>query len=548
MERFLKRRKINYFLRQEFKKDVKTSGKIFDGLLLQANSQLLQDVNCFIAKALDSKDEYFPRINHQYINVASLILGLDAGDHNAILDLILNNVKRRYKLLDIARVTTEIDRKSKMVSMFEQFKNSNQLLVVVEQTEAMEVHVLGDLILYLLSRLDKDPTKQSYGSTLILFTKQSTRFAVQRMFGHHITARLRFLSTIVKDNTAWVEVLQRELMNMKNVTMILSPRVFEYIVDRFRFYFASIEDTRLIYNLALHLYYGKTTALLPQITEEKLRVIREEDPDSEEILRIPGRKLGKSNKAQALRLHYESVREDYDQLQGELQIYVKLLRDGKDDFPSSALDLLQESERYGDLARSTSFIDSVTRIRKFSRERLLKRIESSLICIPDETRSEKSDDLCSVLARYRDKIVNNDSMGDITADFIKELIGHATKISGYSDSACFFNDLEALKPMVDRSSRCMTRTQKTPYAQFFNNLTESILHFGEQINLSELYDEFSTRVEQIKWPDELDIKKIDDSHLRVIFQVLMGDQEQLGVIKRMIGSKNRGKVQKCIWL
>lgn len=531
------------------------SSKIFDDLFLRINTQLLEEVIQFIRSVLASSNDDFPNIAHSYINVTSLVLGAQSSDHGAILDLIANNIKEKYKLFGLARITPDIDRKTRIISKLDQYEDKDQLLVIVEQTEQMEVHALGDLITYLLSRMDKCRRKQPFASTMIIFTKNSTRFPIQRMFGQHITTRLRFLPTIIKDSAIWIDVLQEQLISMTGVSMSLAPSVVQYITERFRFRYASLEDARLIYNTALHLHYMNPFASLPNITEKELGELREDDPDLfEHVAETFKLNLVNAKAVRNIVGFYENLRFKINN--SHMQTFFELIRDSRDDFPGSVLDLYQQLEKHHDLGQSESVINAISRIRSFTRDRLLERFELSIGAM-NKSKNAKKTDIFKDLSSFRDKIVNNDTLGDSKTSLINLLMKYAAGIkSPYKidfGDGLFFRDLVSLRCRVDQLPRGLTRdTQRLPeHSKYLSILIDIFNSSSEESSLADYFDEFIHKVDLLKEQPEKKTRKkaktLDENFFRLLFIAMIGDLEQHDMLKRNARAQ-KGRIQKCIWL
>lgn len=589
----------DYLLHQQYQRELEKSNNVFSDWVAETNSQLIEDIFKFIDSSLECSSPLFPNLSHANINVASVLLGIHTSDHELTLDLIRKKISRTYKLVQIARVEPDIDKKSSVISKFEDYLESNQLLVLIEQTEKMDLHVLEFMMLYLLSKLDRDLKKKALTTILVIFCKSSTRFPVERLFNRQISSRMLFATTIIKDPKINAQSLFQSLFDSENTNLILGPRVRDHIELVFTSKDPSVFLIQRMWRYILHLHYNKYTSLAPSLNEDALKQLSKEihlldmlkNLESMKYLR-KDLKIDFDDPKVMLKFckHQLKYLRQYDNfIKLQMYSYYELIQDkATDGFPSSINDIYSHLVKKGnfDLGSSRKFIDCISSLDKYKLDSLNKRIDSALKRgIMPKTKIVDLEDVNSILNGYRNKLTPESDPKKTLTELKNRLIRHTSILKNPINiplsEMVYFNDIEPLI-RLNLTQRKLVRECQEGYSRNFNLLTRLIDNCKEEINLADLYDEFknaaesrpsnkknlteivddgnrnrkqrkSARISKHVVPIQpievvQEVEEDDDNLLRMQFQDILADQELHGFIKRDSRTSKKGKTQRIIWL
>lgn len=352
------------------------------------NRELLDSLDRFVETCLDLKNEnLFAKYGSDGIYGATLCLNMRTSDHEPTYSLIENSLKK-FKRLVVVRLKVNSIRKRSLLNILEPSRLVKRVLIMVEQAETLSPAITDMLIGNLKNRVEDEASPTSV--VMVVFCL-SVR--IQELPFDHFNGLAGFWP-IESDNSHHNLEILEELVRNRGITMKLGPDALNFIHDYYQNVDPSISNVVYLLNHALFEHYHRLEDVYKRMNESA---------------RSAWRKL-------------ESKYEKHQYVCDQLLNLALLLRD-QGLFPEDVSDVYELLLDYENLSHSKELVDALMNLGKLKHETSLRRIDRVLMRA-ERVKATKNGmtTVVSILASYRDKILNNKDCTEIVSSMINELI------------------------------------------------------------------------------------------------------------------------------
>lgn len=528
------------------------SQDLFSQWLNETNDKLINDIDVFIQRSLGLEDGLFTHVYSSIIHPAAIILGMQASDHARTLDTIEEHVKKTFKT-QVLRLQSGFSKKSNLETSLKQFKNDDRLLVMIEQVEIMDHMLIESLILKLHEMLEESQSKR----IMILFFMSGSWKNINLIISSNSMSRMRTIETIVKEPEDVMRTMQKRLMNTEKTAFKLGPNLIDLLYDDFIERDASIVNLGYLYEFAIYEHYSKKVSLL-NLPVEKLRAIFKTESQCSKAFKdfeYFKTRTGDKNKSFAnIANMIDKQIKHHTFVVIQIQTYFILIRDETHEtFPSMLNDIFREltSKAHKDLAQSSLFLDSISKLKNYPIASLRKRMNECIQARSAFCSKDKFQDVLKIIIEFDDKLENNDNDRRLVSDLTNKLREHAKLLINpfkmQLQEALYYDNVDRLQ------SRTMPATRYDALQKFldkscaFSILYDMIHKSQEEISENDLFGDFSDAMCEMK-REVSRVKKFSTALLKAIYLDLIDCMIHQGLVKRELRGSKVGILKRVVWL
>lgn len=576
----LERRKLRY-LKTLHDYQITDSSEMFNKWLLEDNALLLSELDRFIDESLDSNEELFKKRKSTFVNVATLILGMQTSDHEAIFRLMQDHIQEKPVEIEVVRIRPGLTHKQKHLIQtdLELVNDKKNILVFIEQSEAIDSGLLDFIISALYDSLKLVDDRR----VMAMFCSSGSWNKVGNMLPIAMN-RLGRVYNIVKEPDENIDKNIRRLLFCEDVTCKPDPETLRMLDLIYAERDPSITNMKYMFQHCITEHYSNIITLATLRRRKELALLLKSKSGLLEALRnlesikdpLKPLYLDWSDHSAVVDFCVDSIKnlKAYHKfICTQISYYFIMLRDEeRQNFPSDLLDLYEELFKYDELSHSPRMFDALSKLISYKREGLLRRIK---LCIdsysePPE-RMKDNEDVHSILETFREKLENNDNYKetnmkdsfnqenkkDVKKDpIVKELVGallkHVRTLGNPSrlplSEVVYFNFnistiLKSTMPATRLDVReSSLRGQKAN--NYFNILFSLVYESPEEINMSDLYQDFIQAVEETNENSE----QSNEGLLKAIFIENIDSMVFIGLLRYDTRNSKKGTLKKCMWL
>jgi len=582
-----KQRFLDSCLQRRYVKQKRISDDLFHEWFHRSNAELVKEIQNFV----ESRDRVNYLIKNYHMNVvhaAAVNLGMQNSDHLHTIDMIEDELSNRCENLTIIRIDPSITKRQNLLDVLQEGCDQKRLLVMVEQTDTLSQTLIVYLVNFLHGLLSSGKTRQV---AVLFFMSCSLNYL--NLTSPDTTRRLGPITTIVKQSSDMVLDVRRILLDTKDITFRLGPRLIDAIYENFIERDASIMNLKYLYQYSLFQHYSQKASLLTHPKADLLKIIQSHP---QLIPYIRNLNSVKSN-SNSIEIDWNNNNDVVDYCErcvrvltqyhefiwSQLYYYLDLLIDETgNSFPTDLGDIHLELSRYIDLGESVRFIDAIFKLRSFPIDRILKRIERGLERSNGSTRKVKGrKDVRSILAKFKNKFDNNSDCQEMVTDFTNELREHSQLLENPLkmplSEAIYYNDTSSLKARLLPSTRFDASRSYADCSSDFGILYGLIQAGAEEMNACDLFEDFrqalgehQKQIKRLKAEQEVskaparatrssdiaakpardpEVEEISDVGLqKAVFIDLLNCMSHQGIIKIDGRESKKGVVRKIAWL
>ena len=432
--------------------------EFFERRLDQLNSRILEGIDKFVSKSLDTKNEslFAGRLSERMYG-AVLRLDMQTTDHEATFLSIEKHLRKNHKI-NIVRISNCIKRKRNLLELLDSLRQTKYLFVIIEQTETFNLTLTDFLVGHLRNRLvnEEDPAD----AILILFCL-STRLQELPLDSMSFFGKISYIERDKEFDNANT---RDEMLKLTQSSVKLGPDPLNMIYECHLNCDTSMTNLKLMCKYCFFNFYS----LKPSINETATKEFH--------------KKNGSLSKA----LDY------HDFICDQINCYFNLLQDAGR-FPGDPLEIYEELFEHIDLSCSTQVYEAVKALGKFPQHSILKRIE-----ITEAQRKDVNNDafVVSVLSKYKDKIANNEDLSQVVFDMVHELLAHCRTLKNpkIRHPEIYLNDWKSVESRILPASRGNYYNHLQNPQTYFGCLYSMITKCPWKMSLMDIYCDISTNL------------------------------------------------------
>lgn len=585
-----KEREARAHARAMYREEKAISEDVFSKWLEGSNAGLLKQINECIEKTFNNHKALFDI--GPTIWATSVALGIPPSDKAATLNMIESTFRDKVRAIQFLRILPDLVTKTQLQNFLElnfRTKTSQNLLVIVEQTDKMGVFVLDSLIGFFNNMQNRQRVK----NVMVFFCMASSHMSLDTILPSAGVELVGRKGMIIKDISEDAFKRIESLIHGIGNTFKLSAELLDTIYNHTCFVDTSVMYLKYLYQYSMfrHYIYGNgTISNSPKSSNSSPRLSRRKSMRSSEMpssLAKRGNKI-KYNAASGLcESRITDLLDYHTHLTQQLQLYFILLEDETaESFPTTILELYLEVLKYENLSFSHNTIDAIFKLKSYSAEGIIRRIDSMKELNFNKLDHKAQPNVYSILHRFRQKIENNEDSKDIRRDLQENLAHHIqflkNPLKDPDSASVYFKDRVIF---TDRTMPALRYdlSNDTLGSNLFGILYKKICNSPEEISEQDLFYEFlQARKEQASQinlrksvitpfykfksttrrtgsslqtkhlpsrdvDSKSETEKKDERELRAVFADLLDCMQHQGIIERELRSSKRGIFKRNVW-
>lgn len=577
-------------LQDQYLDQLEESEKIFSQWFDETSKKLVEDIGDFVDKSLKPIGESLFDNEHRgnLFHPATVVLGMQATDHQFLLDCIVKYLEDKHKTLQIVRINKELSvasKRNETSNILAQKRVAQELLIMIEGAETMDI-LYAEFLCTSLNNMVRNCLDKK---VIVLFFSAGKYISLAQLLPMDVCQSMRRMTTIGREVTAIKTIgdfLQKNLINMANIRFKLSSKVVEVIENEFLMSNATIQNIKHIYQYGLNEHFSRIESLLLQPKKEVMKLCNSSQTFIDKLRDLKSMKsingVNWKNPKSFSEFCFEKIEfllNYHEFVCDQLDCYLILLKDQfGENFPTQINDLYQELMEYDDMGQSTLVVDSITKLKSYSNTGIIKRIDKCMDISPKS--SLKLEDVRSIISRYRPKLENNEDCKKIVSDLIHKLLKHAQVLKNPLgmplNEAVYFTDEKLVYQRTLQAKRTDSIKHYTDTSTHFGLLYNIIQDSMEEISLTDLFNDFLQATEEAKQPpskkprlstarrvaaqskkqNSINSKSVrvandvhdNESSLKALFIDLISCMEYHGLLKSDIRRSRKGVVRRSVWL
>lgn len=557
--------------------------ELFEGWLQETNAALIEEIDSFIRISLGDKNDPFRHVSSKIIHAAQVVLGMRSSDNKPTLDMIHNHVITKNQNFQIIRINQDFSKKNDLIAVFGEVKRSKQLFLIIEQTETIELSLLEILINYLGT---------INAQIMILFCMISSA-SKEKLSQLDLRSRMRVITSIVKKSPENFLNLQSRLLKTNEFKFRFGHNMVDLIYDNFIQCDPTIAQLKYLYEYAMFEHFMKHTSLVTLDRKYLIKVIK---PGGRLVNIIRSLKSVKRKESanvdwksvdsisQFCLRSTEAISKNHEFLVDQIECYLILVKDETNiGFPSFLSDIFGELWNYESLNQSHSFMEALAKLRKYSNESILRRIEAVMANCSVITSKKDYLYVQSILSKYKKKLENNNNCKETREELTTSLQEHAKLLKSPKTfplyEAIYFDDHSTMIRTIPYSRTDFFKSNVDPNNHYII-LCNLINNSPEEISKLDLYNEFKQAVVDLNPSQMVEAQNVlktrtkankclrrstrtsnitltknittndefkDEGLLKAIFIDLIESMELQGLIKTDNRKSKTGLIKRVVW-
>lgn len=462
--------------------------------------KLTLSIDDFISESFGiAKCEPFPSLISNQIHLATLILGMQSSDHPAIIDNIKAHITQKTRS-GVQILSIHTNKRNNLVKLLATIQDVNKLVVIVEKTEYLGLDLLEFLVRSLSFLLGNNHKKR-----FVLLLCMSTHERATQLILPNRSARLvREGPTIVRESKDIViDRLQRVILAENRLSFYVAPSVFEAIYDHFLEVNPSFANLKYLFGLAAFLHYQKDETILMLPPKDLVKLFKQRPQLKESIkgLRtVRGIDLKWNDNlslANSCHKRISSVHNYHVFLKTQIDAYLTLLKDETGRNISKYNELYLYLYTHDDLSQSAEVVDEINKLKQYKSETLQSRLLkiSTNQHFTEPARYSNIESVSSIAAKYCTRLENNDNSKDIIKSLIVDLLRHCESLKNiarmpFAEAVLFSDTRLFLERGIAMGIKNILDLRGNRSSKTYDTLYELIAGCAEEINMSDLYDDF----------------------------------------------------------